>query len=194
MRKLFFVLSLALTVSAFSQEKQKFLFAYLSDKSVSLYPSYKIFGSHFDPAITAGGGIDYFSRQSATIFQVLEGTLFSQSLTGTGLSLSTSIGMRKEVPAGVYSEIMIGLGGAGFISGRENYSLNDEGSYEKVTPLHWTLGVPIDLGIGYRFEKLALYCKYRYMIEGPYTDIMPVLPTSLISIGIKVGFNRTVNE
>jgi len=183
----YFVLAFLLlfTLSAFSQEKSRQIYIHLSDKSVTLTPFYKIFGSNFDPALTIGGEFDHIEKEKSTVFQNVEGTVYSHSLTGSGLSLSTSLGYRQKVYKGLFAEGMLGLTGSGFVSGRETFSLNESGEYEKVKPAHWTFGVPIDVGLGYQVGNYSYYLRYRYDLQGKYTDILPIIPSSYLSIGFR---------
>lgn len=172
-------------VGASAQVKQKYLYVNLSDKSVALSPFYKVFGSSLDPALTLGGGIDYFQRGKSSVFQVAEVTAYSTKMVGNGLTLSTSLGYRFTTGKGFFTELMLGLGGSGFFPSRETFSLNDAGEYQELKPFHRLFGVPIDLAAGYKVRDYSVYLKYRFMIEGNYTDILPLLPTSLIGCGIR---------
>ncbi len=165
--------------------KVKARYLEFSDQSVSLTPFYKPLGSHFDPALTIGGELHHLNTQKSTVFHQVETTLFSHALTGSGIALSTSIGYRVKLPLGIFTDISIGLSGSAFISGRESFSLTESGVYERRMPVHALIGVPIDLGLGYSFDKLAIYVRYRYQVEGNYTDILPVLPGSLLGIGVR---------
>lgn len=187
MKYAFFILALLLSASAISQEKSKYLYGHISDKSVTLTPFYKVFGSNFDPAITIGGEHELYKKGSTTVFHNLEGTWYSHALTGGGLSLSSSIGVRPKISSGLYSELALGLIGSGFISGRETFVLNDDGRYEQSTPLHFVFGVPIDLSLGYDFGRYSVYCRYRYQVEGKYTGILPMIPSSMLGIGLRYG-------
>jgi len=190
MRKIIFAIFILGTVSSYSQEKNKFIYLHLSDKSVSLTPFYKPFGASMDPAITLGGGINYFQNLHSSIFQVIQGTWYSAKMIGGGITLSSSMGYQYRSTTGIYAEFALGIAGTGFISGRETFILDENGQYGQETPLHWTLGVPIDLGLGYQFAKYSVYCKYRYMLEGTYADILPILPSSLVSLGFKYSISR----
>lgn len=186
MRILFVTLFVFLSVSAFSQKKSKYIYIHVSDKSVTLTPFYKVFGSNFDPAVTFGGEFDHIENEKSTIFQNVEGTAYSHALTGGGLSLSTSLGYRYQIYGGLFAEGMLGLMGSGFVSGRESFSLNDSsGEYERVTPMHWTFGVPIDMGVGYEVGKYSFYLRYRYELQGRYADILPIIPSSYMSLGFR---------
>jgi hypothetical protein len=179
-----------LSFAASAQQKTKYIYAGLSDKSVSLTPFYKVFGSSFDPAITLGGGMDYIQKGNSYLFQLIEGTAYSTKLIGQGITFSTSIGYRYKMESGLYAEILLGLGTSVFSPSRETFSLDENERYERVNPIRAILGAPVDLAAGYQSGKYAFYLKYRYMIEGTYTDILPILPTSLLGCGIRYQLGR----
>ena len=185
MNKILISLLLLVSFTAFSQDKPKFIYVDFTDKSVSLTPFYKVFGSSIDPAVTLGGGIEYFQKSNSTIFQVVQATGYSTQMIGNGLTLSTSIAYRYSLQSGLFAEIMLGLGGSGFFPSKETFSLDENDQYSAVKPFHSTLGVPIDLLAGYRKGAYSFYLKYWYMVEGTYTDILPMLPTSLTGFGVR---------
>jgi hypothetical protein len=185
MKSTILILALFVSVSVMSQERAKSIYAHISDKSVTLTPFYKIFGSNFDPSFTIGGEHDLYRRGILRLFHNLEATWYSHALTGKGLSLSSSIGIRSKFPFALFLDASIGVIGSVFVSGRETFMLNDQGQYEAKTPLHWIAGVPVDLGLGYEFDEYSVYIRYRYQVEGKYTDILPMIPSSTFGVGMK---------
>lgn len=180
---IFLIFSLA--VAAKAQDRSKFLYAEVADQSVTLYPFYKVFGSNFDPAITLGGGLEYRKKEKTALFQTLQLTGFSTRIIGDGLNLTTSIGYRYAHGSGLFGEAMVGAGFSVFYSARQTFSVNDDGNFEEVLPIHFITSVPADILLGYDTGTVALYLKYRYMIQGPYTGAMPALPTSLLGLGLR---------
>lgn len=163
----------------------KSVYGEMTDRSVSLTPFYKPFGNHFDPAVTFGGEFHYGNNTRFTIFQQLEANLYAHALTGTGVGLASSLGIRMTLPAALFADLSVGISGTVYTSGRESFILNEQGNYERKIPLRLLLGLPIDLGLGYSWKNLAIYVKYQYQIEGRYTDILPIIPGSLIGFGVR---------
>lgn len=190
MRNLLLAFLVLISVSTYSQDKAKFVYLDIADKSVSLTPFYKVFGSSFDPSVTLGGGMEYFQRGNSTIFQVVQISTFSTKMIGNGLTATTSIAYRYGLKSGLFAEVMLGLGGSGFLPSRETFSLDENNEYTASKPFHLIIGVPFDMLAGYQRGHYSLYIKYRYMVEGTYTDILPMLPTSLIGFGVRYTLGR----
>lgn len=184
MKKVLFVLLIILSVSAIGQERSKFLYADFADQSITLYPFYKPFGSNFDPAVTLGGGIEYKHKGSITLFQTAELTGYRTFIAGQGFHLTSSIGYRYGHSSGLFGEAMLGLGTSLFFSSRQSYTLDGD-EYEPAYPLHIVAALPLDLRIGYGFGKISFYIKYRYMVIAPYTKSLPVIPNSLLGLGVR---------
>lgn len=189
MKRLPCILLIFISVSVCSQDRSKFLYAEFADQSVTLYPFYKVFGNSFDPAVTLGGGINYRQKGNSAFFQTLQLTGFSTRFVGDGLNLTTSIGYRFIHSSGVFAEGMLGVGGSIFYSARKTYSVNEDGDFVSVFPLHGLSSVPADLVIGYGKSRYRFYIKYRYMMQGPYNSTMPALPTSLLGLGLRYNIN-----
>ncbi len=184
-------LLLLLSVSAFAQDRSKFLYAEFADKSVTISPFYTAFGNHLDPAVTLGAGINYRNKKNRTFFQTLQLTGYSTLITGNGVTLTTSFGYRYGKPTGIFAEGMFGIGGSLFFPSRESFSQDADGTYVPVQPLHAVAALPIDILVGYDIGSVALYLKYRYMMIGPYAEALPVVPHSLIGIGIRYNAFKT---
>jgi hypothetical protein len=86
---------------------------------------------------------------------------------------------------------MAGLGTSLFYSTRQTYVQDENGQYTEADPLHFIAALPIDLVLGYGTGKLSVYARYRYMLIGPYTEILPAVPNSLLGLGIRYTFNAT---
>lgn len=187
MKKLTILLLLISTISAYSQERSKFLNAEFADKSVTYWPFYTLFGDSYDPALTLGAGMEYGSKGNSTLFQTVQLTGYTTWVIGKGFNLSSSIGYRYRHSSGLFGEAMLGLGASAFFSSRQSFSQDEDGAYVPVYPIHVLASLPADLIIGYGGGKLDVYLKYRYMLEGPYPENigMFIVPTSLISIGIR---------
>lgn len=187
MKKLIFALLILLSVSAKAQDRSKFLYAGFSDKSVSIYPSLKVFGNSFDPSITFGFGADYKQKGNFILFQTYQLTGYKTLFVGNGVTLTSSFGYRYGNTSGFFGEAMAGLGATAFLPSRETFAQNDNGDYVSVNPLIVRAALPFDLLLGYRFNKLVFYLQYRYMIIGPYTDILfvPVLGVTQTGIGVR---------
>ena len=185
----FIVLSL-LTNFVFSQTKPKYLYFQVADKSVSLYPFYKIIDNNYYPAFSVGGEIDYIQKNISVFFQTVEITGYSHKMIGTGVTINTSIGHRFQTQVGLYAESMFGIGTTIFSPSRENYSINEVGKFElRENPLHIVLGVPLDFALGYQRNKFAFFLKYQYMIEYPHMNLLHILPTAILGIGVKYQLN-----
>ena len=191
MKKLLILFAvMLLSIPALSQERSKFLYAEVADHSLTLWPFYKPFGGHFDPAVTLGAGMDYRQKKNRTLFQTAQGTWYSTEMIGRGVTLSTSFGYRYGKTSGLFAEGMLGLGTSLFFSPRQTYIQDESGEYEPANPLHVVAALPIDLVIGYGSVNLSIYAKYRYMIIGPITEIMPVLPNAQLGIGMRYTINN----
>ena len=190
MRIIVIIILSLLTSSVFSQTKAKYLYFQAADKSVSLYPFYKIVDNNFYPAFTVGAEIEYRHKNKSVVSQTLETTGYSHKMIGSGITTTTSIVYRFQTEVGFFAETMFGIGTTIFAPVRENYSLNENEMYElNKNPIHIVLAVPIDIGLGYQSGKFTFYGRYRYMVEYPYIKLLPVLPTALLSIGVKYKLN-----
>ncbi len=186
-----FLLFTLLSVSAIGQERNKFLYAEFADQSITLYPFYKPFGGNFDPALTIGGGIDYRQKGNLTLFQTAELTGYKTLIAGQGIHLNSSLGYRYNLSSGLFGEGMLGLGTSLFFSSRQSYTLDGNRVYEPGYPLHIVAALPLDLRVGYGTGKISFYIKYRYMLIAPYTESMPVIPNSLIGIGVRYNVSES---
>ncbi|MFC2079917.1 hypothetical protein ACFLRQ_00420 [Bacteroidota bacterium] len=188
MKKLLILFAVMLiSIPALSQDRSKFLYAEFADKSVTYWPFYTLFGQSYDPSITLGAGMDYRQKGNLTLFQTLQLTGYTTWVTGKGCNVTTSIGYRYSHSSGLFGEAMIGFGTSAFLSSRQSFSQDEDGSYVPAYPLHVLASMPVDFVIGYGSGRLSFYLKYRYMMEGPYpkTIDMIIVPTSLIGIGVR---------
>lgn len=190
MKKLLFFILIILSVLAIGQDRSKFLFAEFADQSVTLYPFYKPFGSNFDPAFTLGGGIDYRQKSNLTLFQTVQLTGYKTFIAGQGIHITSSFGYRYNHSSGLFGEVMLGLGTSMFFSSRQSYTLDENHEYEPTYPLHIVAALPLDMLIGYKNGKVSIFIKYRYMVEAPYTESMPILPTSLLGLGLRYNISE----
>lgn len=192
MKKLLILFAaMLMAIPALSQERSKFLYLDVSDRSVTMYPFYRPFGSNFDPAVTLGGGLDYKKKGNFTLFQTAQVTGYATRLVGNGVTLTSSIGYRYGRSSGLFGEATAGLGTSVFYSSREVFTLDESGSYAPAIPLNIVATVPVDLVLGYGGERVSVYMKYRYMIVAPFTSAMPVLPISLLGAGIRISIPST---
>ncbi|MDF1573245.1 MAG: hypothetical protein P1P82_16675 [Bacteroidales bacterium] len=185
------IAAMLISIPALSQERSKFLYAELADKSVTLYPFYRPFGNNLDPAVTLGGGIDYKQKGNFTLFQTAQVTGYATRLIGNGVTLTSSIGYRYGLLSGLCGEATVGLGTSVFYSSREIFTMDENGSYSTAIPLNAVAVLPVDLLVGYGGDRVSIYLKYRYMIVAPYTSAMPVLPMSLLGAGVRFSIRST---
>lgn len=186
MKKLLILIAaMLLAIPALSQDRQKFLYAEFADKSVTLYPFYKPFGYNFDPAVTVGGGLEYKQNGHITLFQTVQATGYKTPFVGRGMTLTSSLGYRYGTSSGFFGEAMAGLGATAFFPSREAFTQDENNVYVHSTPLHVNAAIPVDLALGYTTGAVSICLKYRYMVIGPYTRVMPVLPNALFGIGIR---------
>jgi hypothetical protein len=178
-------LALIFVVPLVAQDRSKFLYAEVADQSITLWPFYKTFGGNFDPAFTIGAGIDYRKKKNLMRFQTLQLTGFKTPVAGQGFHFTSSFGYRYKHTSGLFGEATLGLGASFFQSSRQEYTQDENGDYTAANPLHIVAAVPLDLLLGYGKGKLSVYLKYRYMVIGPYTEILPVLPNSLLGLGAR---------
>lgn len=192
MKKLLFFLLIIVTISAFAQDRSRFLYAEISDKSTTLWPFYKVFGNNFDPSITLGAGLDHWNKGSSSLLQNLQLTGYATPMIGNGITLTTSFGYRYHHSSGIFGEVLAGLGATAFYPSMETFTRNEEGIYMADNHLH-VLGLfPLDFQAGYMKGRIGVYVKYRYMLMGPYTTVLldaPLLPVSHIGIGIRYNLN-----
>jgi len=191
MTKLPFILLIFISVSVCSQDRSKFLYAEFSDLSITLWPLYKPFGSNFDPALTLGGGIEYREKKKTMLFQTAQLTGYTTEIMGQGFNLTTSIGYQYNLSSGIFAEGLLGVGASFFFPVRETFVQDDNDNYVAAKPIRFISSVPMDIILGYKTGKYSLYLKYRYMMQGPYTEIMPALPTSLTGIGIRYNIQSS---
>jgi len=193
MKKLILFVLIFVTLSAYGQKKSKFLYAEFSDQSVTLYPFYKVFGGTFDPALTLGWGINYKEKANSAFFQTVQLTGYTTVITGQGFNLTTSIGYRYRHSSGIFAEGLLGVGASLFFPVRETFLLDETGTYIRANPIRIISSVPVDLLLGYRIKNYSFYLKYRYMMQGPYSETMPALPTSLTGVGMRYDIPTSSN-
>lgn len=196
MKKLLFFLLIILTVTAYSQDRSKFLYAGFSDRSSLVYPFHTLFGNNFDPAITIGAGIDYKQSDKFTLLQTFQLTGYSSYLTGKGITMTSSLGYRYNPYSGFFGEALAGLGATVFMPSRQTYSQNEDGKYIPVNSPIIRATLPVDLILGYRIGSFALYLQYRYMFITPYTDLywIPVTAVSHVGIGMRYTLSNQSQE
>ena len=178
-----------LSASIYAQEKSKFIYVDLADKSATLYPFYTIYGYQYDPAVSLGAGLDHRQKNKKVLFQTVQLTGYSTEIIGKGVTLTTSFGYRFGKASGLFAEGMLGIGASLFKPSRESFSQNEDGIYVPVYSLHMVAALPIDILLGYSIGKYAFVLKYRYMIIGPYAEAMPAAPVSLIGIGARYNLS-----
>lgn len=188
MKKLLILFAaMLIAIPALTQERSKFLYAEFADKSVTLCPSLKFYGDYFDPVATFGAGVNYRQIDKIALFQTFQASWYTTRFTGSGVSLMSSLGYRYEHTSGILGEALLGLGASAFFPSRETFAQNEDGIYTPVNPLLLRACLPIDLHLGYRIVNFSFYLKYRYMITGPYTDVLfvPLIGFSETGIGIR---------
>jgi hypothetical protein len=194
MKKLLFLFAVMLiTIPAIPQKRSKFLYAEISDKSAVLWPFTKVIGNHFDPSLTFGAGLDHWNKGLSSLFQNLQFTGYATPMIGNGITVSSSIGYRYQHSSGIFGEALAGLGASVFYPSMETFTRNEDGIYTADNHLHIRGLFPLDFQVGYMKGRLGIYIKYRYMLIGPYTDVLldsPILPASHIGIGMRYGLNK----
>lgn len=194
MKKLLILFAaMLIAIPAFAQNRPKFLYAEFADKSATLWPFYKPFGNHFDPALTLGVGLDHWNKGISSLFQNLQFTSYTTPMMGNGITLSSSFGYRYRHSSGIFGESMLGLGATVFLPSMETYSMNEDEIFTTDHHLHIVGVLPIDLQVGYMKGRLGIYIKYRYMLLVPYTDVLldvPLFPTSQVGIGLRMKIEQ----
>lgn len=183
-------LAVVLGVPLLAQDRAKFLYAEFADQSATLWPFYKPFGGNFDPALSLGYGFDLKAKEHSAKFLAFQLTGYKTALIGQGFNLTSSYGYRYT-KSGLLAEASIGLGVVAYFDVRETFTHNDEGIYTSANPIHFAASFPVDILAGYDFGSVSLYIKFRYMVIGPYTEVMPVLPNSLLGLGIRYNINSS---
>ncbi len=185
MKKAIIILTLLISLNAFSQDKSNFVSLQFSDKSVSLYPFYKTFSVGFTPAATITMDRDFFSKGNSNFLYSGEITWYAHKMIGSGLTPIINIGYRYQTNSGLYFETKLGTGGNFFYPARELFVLNEAGEYESKNILHTTIAGTAGLGVGYQLGKFAIYSRYSFMLEGRYNEFIQFLPTSTFGVGLK---------
>lgn len=186
MKKLLIIFAaMLMTIPAISQERSKFLYVQLADKSITITPFYKAFGNNFDPAVTIGAGMEYSRKGNSVLFQTLEINGYRTEYVIQGASLITCLGYGYHHGSGIFGEATVGIGAGGFSLTRETFTLNDEDVYTASKPLNFAASLPFDLRLGYDAGRISIYLSYRYVLMGPYADNLPLLPLSLTGIGLR---------
>lgn len=186
MKKIPIFVLLLLSVSAFSQDRAKFLYAEFSDKSITIAPFYKVYGNNFDPVLTLGAGWGYWQKGNFVLFQTAQITGYLSEYVIRGVNLTTSLGYGYHHGSGVFGELMAGIGGGGFTMSRETFVLNGDNVYEASRPLNLAVAFPFDLRLGYNTGRVSFYLKYRYVLMGPYVENLPLLPLSQTGLGMRL--------
>ncbi len=178
-----------ITIPALSQERPKFLYAEFADQSINVWP---LFGYHFDPAITVGGGIDYWGRRNLTIFQTVQLTGYMTPLFGNGLILTTSAGCRYAHSSGLFGEGLVGIGATAFFSSRQTFMQDEAGDYKPARPLRINAIAPVfNIRLGYGKGSCSFYAVFRYMGVFPYTGRFTIWPVSQLGIGLRYNLHAT---
>lgn len=191
MKKPLALIMVFMTISAYSQDRPKFLYAEFADQSATLWPFYKPFGGNFDPALSLGYGFDYKGKEHSATFQTIQMTWYKTAFIGQGINLTSSYGYRYKHKTGILGEASIGLGLTAYFSSRESFTQNEEGIYVSANPIHFAASLPVNILAGYTFGSVSLYIKFRYLAIGPYTEVMPVLPNSLLGLGLRFNINSS---
>ncbi|MBN2892644.1 MAG: hypothetical protein JXL97_12320 [Bacteroidales bacterium] len=185
MKQILFFVTILLSINSLAQDKTSSIYFQFSDKSVTLYPFYKTFSVGFAPALTFGAEKDFFVKNNYTFFYASDYTFYKHNMIGNGHSINLNIGYKNNILNNLYIDCMSGINLISFFTAREDLSLNENGEYEKTNPVHFNFGININLGIGYQINRCAIFSQYSYMLQGKYNNILPILPTSLLSIGLK---------
>lgn len=178
-----------ISIPVLAQDRSKFLYAEFADQSINVWP---LFGYHFDPAISVGGGIDYWERQNLTIFQTVQLTGYMTPLFGNGLILTTSAGCRYAHSSGLFGEGLVGIGTTAFFSSRQTFMQDEAGDYQPANPLRINAAAPVlDVHLGYGKGSYSFYAAFRLMGVFPYTDRFTMWPVSQLGIGLRYNLHAT---
>ena len=114
--------------------------------------------------------------------------------------LDFAIGCKiKPGSSSLFLNTDIGLGYQLSLTPVYMYKLNDNGEYVRDKFVsRSSIIIPVSVKLGYNFQKMkfpvSVFVKYKWMVQAPYIDDVPVVPHGTLHFGLGVGLNCSSNN
>ena len=147
------------------------------------------------PGILVGSEYQYKSRKKTTIYQSLELGGFINRSAGSALYAHTNFGLRYHTNFGLTADLSLGLGYFHGFRPSAVYSLNEEGSYEKVTDKGLGASAAnINLQLGYSLKETKQnwtpFLGYQWMASTYYWSLITIRPSGFLKMGIRFNLKH----
>ncbi len=142
------------------------------------------------PGLSVGSEYHYRQRPKTTFYQSLEFGGFLNRSAGSALYGHTNIGWRYRADFGLAVDVSLGLGYFHGFHPSPIYSLNTNGTYEKVSdPGVGASAANIHLQLGYRLGKFnrdwTPFVSYQWMASTYYWSLITIRPSGFLKIGAR---------
>ena len=110
--------------------------------------------------------------------------------------LDFAIGCRiKPRSSGLFFNADIGLGYQLSLAPVYMYELNENGEYVRDKFVgRSSIIIPVSVKLGYIFQKMkypvSIFVKYKWFVQAPYIDDVPIVPHGALHFGLGIGLNR----
>ena len=113
--------------------------------------------------------------------------------------LDFAIGFRINSKSGLFFNSDIGLGYQLSLNPVYMYELDDNGEYVRDKCVsRSSIIIPISVKLGYTFQKVkfpvSTFIKYKWSIQTPYIDDVPLVPHGCLHFGLGIGLNNKSNS
>ena len=105
----------------------------------------------------------------------------------------------KPGSSGIFFNADIGLGYQLSLNTVYMYELDDNGEYVRDKYVsRSSIIIPISVKLGYSFQNMkhpvSLFVKYKWSIQTPYIDDVPLVPHGCLHFGLGIGLNSKSNS
>jgi hypothetical protein len=154
----------------------------------------------FWPVGVVGTEFEHTRGRYGSLHQKARLGVMGSPVLGPATWLQTDLAYRYTTARGPLGEVSLGLGYAHAFYPRPIYRQQDDGRYARATD-RGTPGALLGAGasVGYDFDQalglpLTALLSYQWLVQTPFLEILPAAPQSIVSLGVRVRFQRRTQE
>lgn len=158
----------------------------LLDESISL-PSLDRLFTGFNPGAELGSELIWLRRPGHLLFQALDLGFIHHPGFASWAFLTTALGYRPTLVAGLFLEVSLGLGYLASFLDAPRYSAQDGTFRAAPGPLHH-LAIVASLGLGYRLGAFEPFLGYGLLVELPFIPATTIVVAhQLLQVGLRIA-------
>ena len=198
MRKLLLLLGVALSLTAFSQKKNKEVsIAVTNNHTAYPFASFsKLFTGPYHPGFELGYGFDWRTRKKHDWTQAFHIGYFYHRFVQHGIPIYTQFGYRYRLWERINFNADIGAGYMHSIPATAVLKANDNGDYSKSKGIGRGQAIAnFCIGARYKLDKTtnppAVFIQYTQQLQTPFINsYVPLLPYNTIAVGFVMPFKK----